>query len=280
MRLSCVHFKLADFVRPGENYHFAQTGLTADNAARCHDHDYHEVFWVTHGRGEHFLNGSTAPLQAGQLHLIRPRDRHRVTGSAQAPLRIANLAFPGRAWTEVRRRYFPGARDWFAQPAGRRVWRVDAKAQTGLAHWAERLAAPERPRLALDGFLMELPLFLRQPPVGVEPLPDWLERACREIAHPEQFSGGTPALARLAGRSPSHVARATVRWLKLTPTEIVNAARLGYSARQLAETARPIMEIALDCGLNNLSHFYALFRNRFGVSPRKYRLQAMPTVRA
>ena len=280
MRLTCVHFKLADFVRPGESYHFARTGLTADNAVRYHDHDYHEVFWVTHGRGEHFLNGQTAPLQAGQLHLIRPQDRHRVTGSAQAPLRIANLAFPSRAWTEVRRRYFHGERDWFGQPAVRRVWLVDAKAQAGLAHWAERLATPERPRIALDGFLMELPLFLRQPPAGVEPIPEWLELACREIAHMEHFSGGTPELARLAGRSPSHVARATVRWLKQTPTEIVNTARLNYSARQLAETARPIMEIALDCGLNNLSHFYALFRKRFGVSPRKYRLQAMPTVRA
>ena len=147
MRLTCVHFKLADFVRPGESYHFARTGLTADNAARYHDHDYHEVFWVTHGRGEHFLNGQTAPLQAGQLHLIRPQDRHRVTGSAQAPLRLANLAFPSRAWTEVRRRYFHGDRDWFGQPAVQRVWLVDAKAQAGLAHWAERLATPERPRI-------------------------------------------------------------------------------------------------------------------------------------
>jgi AraC family cel operon transcriptional repressor len=280
MRLTCVHFKLADFVRPGEAYHFAQTGLTADNAARYHDHDYHEVCWVTQGRGEHYLNGQVAALQAGQLHLIRPLDRHRVTGSAAAPLRIANLAFPGRAWAEVRRRYFKGQRDWFGPSLVPRVWRLDAKAQAGLAHWAERLAAPERPRITLDGFLMELPLFLRKSPGGVELIPEWLERACADIRRPEHFSGGTPELAQLAGRSPSHVARATVRWLRQTPTEIVNKARLDYSARQLAETARPIVEIALDCGLNNLSHFYALFRRRFGVSPRKYRLQAMPTVRA
>jgi AraC-like DNA-binding protein len=35
---------------------------------------------------------------------------------------------------------------------------------------------------------------------------------------------------------------------------------MNYSARQLAQTAQPIVDIALDCGLNNLSHFYALFR--------------------
>lgn len=279
MRIACAHFKLAEFVRPGESYHFAQTELTADNAARCHDHDFHEVFWVTHGRGEHLINGQVSQLQAGQLHLIRPQDRHRVTGTADAPLRIQNLAFSSGVWTELRRRYFANKKDWFVRPASRRMWPLDARAQAGLTHWAGRLAAPDRPRVALDGFLMELPHFLREPDAGVEPMPEWLVQAQREIARPEYFSGGTPAFARLAGRSPSHVARASVRWLKQTPTELVNTARLDFSARQLVETAQPIVEIALDCGLNNLSHFYALFRKRFGVSPRKYRLQAHPTVR-
>lgn len=279
MPLRCAHFKLADFIRPGETFHFAQTTLTADNAARYHDHDYHEVFWVTHGRGEHLLNGRTHALQAGQLHLIRPRDRHRVTGSDAAPLRIANLAFPSRAWVEVRRRYFRREPDWFAAPEDQRVRAADARVAAVLAHWAERLADPARPRVALDGFLMELPRLFRQRAAGVEAVPEWLALACREIARPEHFSGGTPKLAQLAGRSPSHVARAAVRWLGQTPTDLVNAARLDYSARQLAETTRPILDIALDCGLTNLSHFYALFRKRFGVSPRRYRLQALPTVR-
>ena len=276
----CLHFKLADFVRPGEAYHFAQTELTAGNAARYHDHDFHELFWVTRGRGEHLLNGRAAPLSAGSLFLIRPKDRHHVTGSDAAPLQILNLAFPSRSWAEVRRRYYAREPDAFERSPADRAWPLDAGAQAALAHWGVRLAAAGRPRVVLDGFLMELPQLLHAPVRGAKPGPEWLERARREMAGPEQFAGGTVALARLAGRSPSHVARAAVRWYGQTPTEIVNAARMGFSARQLAETSRPIMEIALDCGLHNLSHFYALFRRRFGVSPRRYRLQAHPTVRA
>jgi AraC family cel operon transcriptional repressor len=279
MAPACLHFKLADFVRPGESYHFASTELTADNAVRYHDHDFHELFWVTRGRGEHLLNGRTVPLQAGRLFLIRPQDRHHVTGSDAAPLRILNLAFPSRRWAEVRRRYFPRDPDAFERSPVDRAWPLDAPAQAALEHWAARLAAAGRPRVVLDGFLMELPQLLHEPVRGAKPVPEWLARARRELAGPEQFAGGTLGLARLAGRSPSHVARAAVRWYGQTPTEIVNAARLEYSARQLGETSRPIMDIALDCGLNNLSHFYALFRKRFGVSPRKYRLQAHPTVR-
>ncbi|MEY3775686.1 MAG: hypothetical protein RLZZ129_2466 [Verrucomicrobiota bacterium] len=278
MPKSWVHFKLADFVRPGEGYHFARTEIAAGNAARYHDHDFHEIFWATRGAGEHLLNGRTTAVVAGRIFLVRPKDRHQVTGSAD-PLHILNLAFPSRNWREVRRRYFPQERDWFERPTARAGWPLDARGQGELQYWAERLAAEGRPRWALDGFLMQLPRLLREPAAVTDPVPEWLAQARRKIAQPEHFVGGTPALARLAGRSASHVARATVRWWKQTPTEIVNAARLEFSARQLAETSRPILDIALDCGLNNLSHFYALFRQRFGVSPRRYRLRAHSTVR-
>ncbi|MBS0632492.1 MAG: helix-turn-helix domain-containing protein [Verrucomicrobia bacterium] len=268
----CVHLKLKTFVGRGESYHYARVELSTDNAAGYHDHDYHEVFWATRGRGEHVFNGARHPITAGEIYLIRPKDRHCVVGDQTAPLTIVNVAFPSRAWTEVRRRYFACEPDCFALEAEQRKWTADAATQARLAHWAERLAAPERPRVALDGFLMELPLLRREgAAVAEEPVPEWLTRARREIARQEHFSGGTPALAKVAGRSPSHVARATVRWLGVTPTDLVNRARMDFSAQQLTETGRPILEIALDCGLTNLSHFYALFRERYGVSPQKYR---------
>lgn len=276
----CAHFKIKDFVRPGEAYHYARTALTADNAARYHDHDYHEVFWVLRGEGEHRWNGHKSPLGAGTLCLIRPADRHLVTGSDESPLLIVNVAFPSETWARVRGRYFGDEPDCFEAPQEQRRWKMELRSPAGLNHWAERLANTARPRVLLDGFLMELPFWRpRSSGPAHEPVPEWLVRAQREIGRPENFAGGTPAFARLAGRSPSHVARAAVKCLGKTPTEIVNAARIEHSAHQLAETTKPIMDIMLDCGLTNLSHFYALFRKRFGVSPRRYRLQAHPTVR-
>ncbi|MCC6414797.1 MAG: helix-turn-helix domain-containing protein [Opitutaceae bacterium] len=275
-----VRFRLKDFVRPGEAYHFARTDLAAAQGARYHDHDYHEIFWVLRGEGVHRCNGATQPLRPGGLHLIRPADRHSVSGTDHAPLRIINLAFPSASWTRIRARYFDRESDWFEQPMAGRVWPVDARALALLNHWSERLADMSRPRVALDGFLMDLPqLRATSPRLAVTSAPDWLLRAQRHLAQPEVLVGGTPALARLAGRSPSHFARATRRWLGRTPTDLLNEARMDHSARQLAETARPILEIMFDCGLNNISHFYTLFRQRHGMSPRRYRLQAHPTVR-
>lgn len=280
MSRACAHFKLADFVQPGEHYHFARTELSGGEGARVHDHDYHEVFWLTCGRGEHRWNGRDETVDTGWLYLIRPQDRHRVTGTSTAPLHIINLAFPSAIWSGVRKRFFAGQPDWFEQPDAERVWPVGPRAKQALDYWARRLTEPSRPRVVVEGFLMELPS-LRSGDAALEQLalPDWLARAQREIAKPEHFSGGTPSFAKLAGRSASHVSRATERWLGCTPTDLVNAARIEYATRQLAETSRPILDIMFDCGLTNLSHFYALFRKRYGVSPRRYRLQAHPTVR-
>jgi AraC family cel operon transcriptional repressor len=279
MAVACRHFKIASFIRGDAAFHFAQTDLTSGNFAPYHDHDFHELFWVLRGQGHHRLNGRTHGLSPGRLFLIRPQDKHSVTGNDAAPLRILNLAFPSRFWREIRRRYFSRAADPYDRSPLDRGWALDARAQVALERWASRLAEPERSRVTLDGFLMELPTFLAETGRGTKPAPVWLAHARSSMNSPEHFAGGTLALAKLAGRSPSHVARAAVRWLGQTPTEIVNTARMDYAARQLGETARPIVEIALDCGLANLSHFYALFRARHGVSPRKYRLQAHPTVR-
>lgn len=273
-----THFRLTDFVQPGEAYHFARVEVTVGNQARYHDHDYHEVFWVTHGAGQHRWNGRTHRLDPHQLGLIHPRDRHCVGSSGGDSLGIINVAFPSAAWRAIRARYFKGEPDPFAVNSPARLITLDPSGRSTLDLWASRLDRPDRPAVALDGFLMDLPQLIRPIEPAAALLPDWLERAVREIARPEHFRGGTPVFARLAGRTPSHLARATRRWLDRTPSDMVNAARMEFSAHELITTNRPIVEIALDCGLTNLSHFYALFRRAHGLSPRRYRLRATSPV--
>jgi AraC family cel operon transcriptional repressor len=85
-----------------------------------------------------------------------------------------------------------------------------------------------------------------------------------------------PALARLAKRSPEHVAREFRRYLNWTPTDVINDARMSYAADRLAASDDKITTIALDCGLENLGHFYRLFQARYGCTPRAYRVRQNP----
>jgi AraC family cel operon transcriptional repressor len=104
--------------------------------------------------------------------------------------------------------------------------------------------------------------------------PDWLHTACREIRKERHLAPGLESFYRLAGRSPDHIARACRAHLGISPTEIVNAARLEHAAARLSATDDAILNIAHDCGLPNLAHFYKLFSARFGTTPRRYRMHA------
>jgi AraC family cel operon transcriptional repressor len=68
------------------------------------------------------------------------------------------------------------------------------------------------------------------------------------------------------------VARCARHHLGTTPTDYVNGIRMTYAMWQLEMADRGILDIALDCGIENLSHFYNLFRAQTGTTPRHYRL--------
>ena len=86
------------------------------------------------------------------------------------------------------------------------------------------------------------------------------------------MAGGVENFLRLCGRSREHVARTVRQHLGTTPTEHVNRLRMAHARRQLEMGDRDILEVALDCGIGNLSHFYDLFRRDTGTTPRAYRL--------
>jgi len=48
---------------------------------------------------------------------------------------------------------------------------------------------------------------------------------------------------------------------------------MNEAKRQLRETKKSVMEIALDVGYANPSHFAQLFRRETGLSPSDYRRQ-------
>ncbi len=76
------------------------------------------------------------------------------------------------------------------------------------------------------------------------------------------------------GLSPFHFLRMFSRSLGVTPHQYLLRARLRRAARLLADTDRPITEIALDVGFADLSNFVRTFHRVAGVSPRNFRAAA------
>lgn len=262
-------------VQPGEWLHLARFRFLPERRSRYHTHDFAEIFWLEEGEAGHHINGATKRLRPGDLVLVRPSDCHVLETRSPSGFALVNLAFARRAYDGLRRR-FPvecGSR-W--DPSPRLPHRAELSPQQ-LGHLTaqlERLAQEGRGRLVLENFLSALFLILEESPGRSSPAsPAWLRLACERIREPAYFRLGANGLVKASGRSAEHVARTVRAALDQTPSDYVNRVRMDHAAKELRVTTHPIMDIALDCGISNLSHFYALFRAAHGTTPRRYRTE-------
>lgn len=265
-----------------EAFHFAQAQMKGRCPCRIHTHDFPEVFFVKTGQGLHLVNSQRLPLVPGSLVLIRAADVHGFRATDPDGFTLVNVAFRQSTLAWLHRRYFPREKGlfWSRHPLPVQVV-LDAPRRARATEWFGSLANAPRHLLEIERFLLnllpELSVQETTPPVSL--LPDWLAHALEAVRQPQHFRHGTRGLARLAARSPEHVNRLLRQHLGITATDLVNRARLDFAARQLATTDEKILDVALSCGCENLGHFYELFRQQFGVTPRVYRLRHRVTIR-
>ncbi|MGP9812549.1 helix-turn-helix domain-containing protein [Rhodopseudomonas sp. NSM] len=80
-------------------------------------------------------------------------------------------------------------------------------------------------------------------------------------------------LARLAGLSPGHFARAFRRSIGMSPRSFMIEQRVERAKKLMLTTGLPLSEIALACGLSDQAHLSRIFRRHTGVSPHAWRRQ-------
>jgi AraC-like DNA-binding protein len=78
-------------------------------------------------------------------------------------------------------------------------------------------------------------------------------------------------LARMAAMSERQLERRFREILGMTPREFITQNRMKLACDSLAHTAKPIVDVALECGFSEQSAFATQFRRAIGISPLKYR---------
>ena len=219
-------------------------------------------------------------MHAGELCLIRPRHDAHALQIQSAPFTLSNVSFPAAILDDLCQRY----------PVMHKLWR-QTQAQPTLLHLTEtelqwldgtttELLRTAQDRMLLDCFLLGMINSLRRSQTDPwRACPPWMQEAARAMRQPENMAEGIPAFFRHCRRSPAHVARILKKHTGMTPSEVVNHARLEYAAARLQDPGAKIQHIALDCGFNSLSYFYRIFHLHYGLTPRHYRRKhaSLPT---
>ena len=265
--------KLVDFLLQDEAFHIARITHDTFNSLE-HTHDFYELFWVEDGRGVHHINSDKVALETGDLVMIRPSDVHKFSSRRANPLVMVNVAFSKKTVSFLSRRYFSDSISFF--------WRqetlpyqvnLSSRQQLWLKGAIENIIDAPRTLLTLEGFLLQLLGQVMSSPGSQKSdnCPDWLSYVVRHYDQPKYFEQGIEGFVGLTGRCREHVNRQIRLHFDMTTTQIVNQARMVYAEKQLRMSEQSILNICFDCGIENVGHFYKLFKRQFAMTPKVYR---------
>lgn len=270
---------LKSFISADNVFHLHRANMHNQRYGAEHFHDYSEVFWVETGRIWHRINGVEEKLSPGDVCWVKSTDSHsfRTTTEKSA---IINLLFSNNVLRELERKYFTSTMTapW-RMPLNHTVNHLTFKQLKQINYEASQLAFAPQTRLSLDRFLLELVQMLvtgSYPHLPYEEYPTWLGMALRKFIEQELWDISFAEFVAMTGRTSEHVSRTVRKITGQTTSELLNSLRLEKVAADLCMTAKSIIEIAMTSGFNNMSHFYKLFRSRFGQSPRKFRIASRP----
>jgi len=245
-----------------------------------HDHDFYECFFIVEGSVIHIVNGARQLLGRGALVFIRPRDVHSYEKYEEHEVELLNINFQAKMVREALAYLGDGFRPERLVKDGQPLTvQLSSGETSGLLDKYGAIAAipPSRTEDIRTAARMLLMFILSEhfcpadPKIEQTTAPKWLQELQLQMREKENTAAGLEALYRLSKVSPEHLSRTIRRHLGKTPTEWINDMRLEHAAYLLGHSNIEILTVAMEYGFNNLSHFYKRFKDRYGMSPGKYR---------
>lgn len=99
----------------------------------------------------------------------------------------------------------------------------------------------------------------------------WLVSVLKQ--HAEQINSSTPTLRELAinyHKNEKYMGRLLKKEMGITFHQYCLSIRLQKAETLLSEMSDKVIDIAFECGFNNISYFNRTFKAEYGVSPSTY----------
>lgn len=242
-----------------------------------HCHNYYEIFMVLKGNVCHVVNNKEQNLTEGQILFIRDFDVHDYKSNDGKYFEFINLAFTKETFDEMAK-YLGSGFDFekfFKSPLPPCAVLRQSEKEKLFYEFAELYQDSDKQYTKLKARTLILNIFTRYfsnvSSVGGSDVPSWLELTYELIKKPKNFVRGINRLYELSGKSREHLARSLKKYYGTTPAQLIAELRLGYAADLLTSSNLSVTDICFECGFENLSWFYKLFCEKFGMTPAKYR---------
>lgn len=205
--------------------------------------------------------------------MIRPSDKHNFTVKGEN-LTLVNIAFSKESLEHLRNRYFPNCDLYFWNNntlpfqliiSEDLIKRISARAEEAMLY--------RRSYIQLDSLLLFIfrMLTINESTINYSNAPIWLATAIQKFNKNKFTTDSISTFISLCERNQDYVNRTIKKLYKKTLTEFLNDIKIKYAANQLILTNIPIKNICYTCGFSSLAYFYKQFKDRYQMSPLKYR---------
>lgn len=268
-------------VFPSVSFYSRRTVLNdAINHSAPHYHDFYEVFIVEEGPLLHHINGRVETVYPDTLVLVHPADYHYFSRKDNTTAQFFNLAFDAEQFERAKKLAVlcaPAIKD---APMTDKVTMTHELSRLLLRRmkWLRDVTNPIPQEVQLTEGITLLADILVLCAVGsgnVQTVPYWLRKTCSEMHLQENMVQGISRMVELSGKTQEHLTRSMRKYMGQTPSAYINSVRLERAAEKLTTTEMPIFDIMLDVGFQNTSYFNKLFKEKYHMPPRKYRVGTM-----
>lgn len=256
---------------------------SAPNELPIHRHSYYELFITLSDDVVHVFPDRQIPLARNTIVLVRPDDAHTQRYTLMQR-RIMNVTFVPEIMDNVFE--FLGHagidKEAFLSPAfpPSRVL-SEMQGREFVLEFEKRLQYHAMDEKALSrniySFLSYVFFNLFSAPESgykqvVHP-PYWLEVTCEKMKRFENFYEGLPRMVEISGKTQEHLARSMKKYYGITTSQYINDLRLSYAVSKIMnpETEYSMLEVIFDAGFQSPGHFYKLFTEKYGMTPKEYR---------
>lgn len=263
--------------------HMAITRLRPAQITALHKHDFYEFFLVLDGSGVHHINHKREKLEKGHLVVIQPDDCHFFSVDRGESLAFVNVAVSTLWWKSFHSLLSTSIPSrWYLSGAVPGCWLLNNRdfqhLSTALVHLEEWHGGPSLETAEI--LLRVIDCFTKREAADSQASPPgWLKTWRRtllesgsKVAEPIHY------WQQRSGRSSEHLARSCRTYYGMTPTDLINQARIARAKTLLRTTDEKVISIAFSSGFNNLANFYRHFNHFAGMSPTRWRRLASASV--
>ncbi len=247
-----------------------------------HAHDFLVLVFVEQGAGSYVVDGVERPLRTGEVHALSPGQVIGVSAIAEmARCRAWSVAFTPDAvptlaavsplaWAHhpLLALFTPGAGPGLVAEPDRSRW------SAWLAELSEELGDPGRlgAHEVVAGLLTRVLVAAARLAPAVPGAPDPLiQRVFEEIETTFREPVSVRDVAQALGYTPGHLTTVVRERTGRPLLEWITERRMTEVRRMLRETELPLGVVAARTGLRNATYLVRRFRNRYGITPQRWR---------